>query len=262
MSIGIIGLGNIGYSLVQGLASAGLEETITAFDHNAYAESRAKRDYATMVVSDNIAAVFESEVVCVCIRTSQVNQFLIDNSAFFKRDNVLVFLSSGLKIDLIKKAIGQHNCEILRVIANVNVASQNGQTIMLKNRNDLVYAKVTALFRRVGSVIEVDTEEQLDILSVLTGCTPAIVALFFESLIESGMTIGVSRHQTEDLIENCMHKTLNTMHEKELTPWELRQRVCSPGGVLIKYLREIENDTTFKNNVANWLPQILAALQK
>lgn len=263
MKIGIIGLGNIGYSISQGLTKSGLGGSIVAYDHNQHALKRAKNDFQNIQFSDCIENIFTySEVILICIRTAQIEEFLSLNSKYFIEGKSVVFLSAGEKIDFIKKLLKESKAILLRAITNVNVSSRLGYTFVLKSKNEEANKLLLELFGKLGKVNEVDSENQLDLLSLLSGCTPAIIALFFESLVESGVAIGVSKMQTTEIIEDTIHQTLKTLKDNNLSACELKQSVCTPGGIVEAQLRALENETDFKNDVVSWLPKILATASK
>lgn len=263
MKIGIIGLGNIGHSLLQGLSKSGMDESIIAYDHNSQALQKAKNDFQNIRFSDCIEGIFtHSEVILVCIRTTQIEEFLFVSSKYFAERKTVVFLSAGVKIDFFNKLLKESKAILLRAITNVNVASCVGYTFVLKSENEAANKLVIDLFGKLGKVNEVGSENQLDLFSLLSGCTPAIIATFFESLVESGVAIGVPRMQTTEIIENTIHQTLKTIKDNNISALELKRRVCTPGGIVETQLEKLENETEFKIDVAGWLPKILASASK
>ena len=260
--IGIIGLGNIGYSLASGLLLNESETNVSAFDHNSYNYNRAKSSIKKLVLKDNISEVIISaNIIFICIRTNQITDFLKTNAKLFTQDKIIVFLSAGIKLDEIKVLLNEADGSYFRAITNVNIISKNGYTILLKNGKEREEKMVSEVLELVGVVEGVETEEKLDILSLITGCTPAIIALFFESLIESSINLGISKIQAKEMLKKVVFQTVGTINDNNMNSRELIQSVCTPGGLVVKHLAELENETDFKEDIVNWLPKILRNLQ-
>lgn len=262
MKTGIIGLGNIGHALAEGFTKAGNQVSLCAYDHNQNAFNIAKNDFRNIEFENNVNSVFEkSELIFVCIRTSQVENFLTDYSACFENGKIAVFIQAGIKNDFLIKVMQSSDAIALRAIANINVASLNGFTFVLPTPNNKANTIVSNLFALVGKVQLIETESQLDSLSLLTGCTPALIATFYDAMIESGVAIGISKTQTEELINDTIQQTLRTINNNKLDPIEFKKRVCTAGGTVEATMKKLEHETSFRQQIVNWLPEISASLQ-
>lgn len=259
--IGVIGLGNIGFSLANGLSLKSDNLTISAYDHNSHSSDRAKMQLKNVNLLNSTSAVIKnSDLVFVCIRTHQVLGFIAKYTKEFTKDKIFVFLSAGIKQNQIKPLLKNNLQSHFRAITNVNTLSGNGYSILLKNTNVKAVGKVAEILRLVGHVDTVESEEQLDLFSIISGCTPAIIALFYESLVESGINIGISKMHSTEMLKKVVFQTINTITDNNLNSRELIQRVCTPGGLVVKHLAELENETDFKEDIVNWLPKILRNL--
>ena len=262
MKVGIIGLGNIGHALAEGFIESNKQVSLFAYDHNENAFIKAKNDFINVEFENSVESIIEkSELIFVCIRTEQVEKFLTDNFTCFKNIKTLVFIQAGIKNDFLVKAFQKSEAVAVRAITNINVASLNGFTFVLPTAINKANKIVNDVFAMVGKVQTVERESQLDLLSLLTGCTPALIATFYDAMIESGVAIGISQTQTEELINDTMQKTLRTLNNNKLNPMELKKRVCTVGGTVEATMKKLENETSFRQQIVNWLPEIFASLQ-
>ena len=259
--IGIIGLGNIGYSLAKGLLLNESKISVFAYDHNSFNHNRAKSDIDNLILKGNVAEVINTSIIIfICIRTNQIADFLKTNINSINKDKIIVFLSAGIKMTEIKVMLNDVSGCYFRAITNVNTISKNGYTLLLKNGSQKEEKMVSEVLKMVGEVDTVETEDKLDILSLATGCTPAIIALFYESLVESCISLGISKIQAKDLLKRIINQTIGTINDNNMNSRELIQSVCTPGGLVVKHLAELENETDFKEDIVNWLPKILRNL--
>ena len=170
-------------------------------------------------------------------------------------------MQAGIKNEFLIKPLKKSEAFVLRAITNINVSSLNGYTFVLTSANKEANESVKSLFSLIGTVQMTDSESELDSLSLLTGCSPALIAIFYDAMIESGISIGISKTQTEELIRDTMQRTLKNIKNNNLAPLELMKRVCTAGGSVDAAMKKLENETNFKQDIVKWLPEISASLQ-
>ena len=74
----------------------------------------------------------------------------------------------------------------------------------------------------------------------MTSSGPAIIALIIEALSDGGLSGGLPKILSEELIMEMMLGTISLIKENQLTPFELKNLVTSPGGTTISALRVLE----------------------
>ena len=84
------------------------------------------------------------------------------------------------------------------------------------------------------------TEEYLDIFLALTSSGPAIIALIIEALSDGGLSGGLQKKLSEELVIEMMLGTIGLIKEMNMTTSELKNMVTSPGGTTISALRLLE----------------------
>ena len=82
----------------------------------------------------------------------------------------------------------------------------------------------------------------LDLLkSKASSSGPAIIALIIEALSDGGLSGGLQKKLSEELVMEMILGTVNLIRETNLTTAELKNMVTSPGGTTISALRVLEN---------------------
>ena len=92
---------------------------------------------------------------------------------------------------------------------------------------DLDWAE--GILAAVGTVVRLP-ERQLDAVTGLSGSGPAYVFLMAEAMIEAGVTAGLPRDVSSQLVVGTLLGSSRMLDETGLDPAELRAAVTSPGG--------------------------------
>jgi pyrroline-5-carboxylate reductase len=91
----------------------------------------------------------------------------------------------------------------------------------------------------VGSVVRL-AERHLDAVTGVSGSGPAYIFLVAEAMIEAGVTAGLTREVSRQLVVATMLGSARMMAETGDDPAELRAAVTSPGGTTAAALRTLE----------------------
>jgi len=267
-SIGIIGVGNVGYALGRGLSQTFFSTGVTAFDKNPPKMRRLEADTGISVTDDWKNIVESAEVILLCVRTEQAPAFLSEAAPLLNSSQVVACLQAGVSLKSLKLQVAEAGCDIIRVITNINTASRLGFSIILQEENSssLDVARreeVIHLFEAVGEVMLTSSEDELNTLSVLTGCAPAVTALFLEALSNLGKEIGFQNDEVERerIVRENVQATLKTMHDLSVPPQIYKNSVAAPGGVVERILRQRESEQ-LEEAVADWFRTILTDLQE
>lgn len=96
------------------------------------------------------------------------------------------------------------------------------------------------LLRAVGEVVWVDSDEQLDAVTALSGSGPAYVFLFIEALIDGAKKLGLTDDQSRTLALATLNGATQLAALSPETPATLRERVTSKGGTTAAALAVFE----------------------
>jgi pyrroline-5-carboxylate reductase len=90
----------------------------------------------------------------------------------------------------------------------------------------------------VGHVLTLP-EKHMNTVTALSGSGPAFVALFLETMIESGEKMGLKRADSAELAVQTLLGTA-TLLDSGMSPGNLRKMVTSPGGTTAAGLKVFE----------------------
>ncbi len=156
------------------------------------------------------------------------------------KNNLLVSILAGVSLEKLIKKFPNHKC--VRVVTNIPITIGKGLTgiswgdEIKKDQKQFI----KRLFENSSKIYEFP-EDLLDIFLSVTSSGPAIIALIIEALSDGGLSGGLQKRLSEELVVEMILGTVSLIKETNLTTAELKNMVTSPGGTTISALRVLEN---------------------
>jgi pyrroline-5-carboxylate reductase len=154
---------------------------------------------------------------------------------------LIASLVLGIRIETIQRAAGLPSAAVVRCCPNLPIAQGSGFTAITPSaavRPDQ-RKLAEALFSAGGPVVQV-AEPQLDVVSVVSGSTPAWYCYLVETLTDAGVLLGLSHQLSALIAERALIGAAATLRDSQLTAAQLRAAVSSPGGSTIAGIRVLE----------------------
>ncbi|HEY4929232.1 MAG TPA: pyrroline-5-carboxylate reductase [Acidimicrobiales bacterium] len=126
---------------------------------------------------------------------------------------------------------------------------------MASTSADLDWAE--AILSAVGAVVRLP-ERHLDAVTAISGSGPAYVFLVAEAMIEAGVTAGLTRDVSKQLVVGTFVGASKMLDETGQEPAELRAAVTSPGGTTAAAVRTLE----FKAVRSAFIEAVAAATER
>jgi len=243
--IAIIGFGNIANAIITPLLDKKIiqPENIYCLVNSEKSLENIKKNYKHNINVYKSSSV-DSKIIWDCqVKLLSVKpQHLKDISEAINiknKDSLLVSILAGVSINRLTKKFPNHKC--VRVVTNIPITVGKGLTGIAWGRGITKDQKQVTkkLFESTSKIYEL-TEEYLDIFLALTSSGPAIIALIIESLSDGGLSGGLPKILSEELVMEMIVGTISLIKEKKLTTSDLKNLVTSPGGTTISALRVLE----------------------
>ena len=240
-NIAVLGGGQIGEALVSGLVASGLDaKDITVTNRSAARSEELAEAYGVNITSDNPGAVDNADVVFVSVKPYAIVDMLEEISGSLRDDVVVVSMAAGLKLPDMEKALPEGTA-VVRVMPNTPMLVGKGMNACAPGTNvsDEQLSKVEKLLQAVGEVVTVD-EKDMDVVTALSGSSPAYYFLVTEALVDAGVQLGLKRDVAEKLAAQAAAGAGAMLIESGKDPATLRANVSSPGGTTVHALRALE----------------------
>lgn len=243
MSIGFIGCGNMASAIICGIinSKAVKAEEVNIFDIYAPATQAIKSKYNVNVFDSETEIVKNSDTVVLAVKPNILASVLnkID-SALNEKDTLLISIAAGKSTEFIASQL-THDNRIIRVMPNINATV--AEAICAYTANDKATdddKKLTEkIFSAVGEIIYLE-ENYFPLFGVLGGCTPALAYMFIDELARAGVKNGMKKDIALKISAQAVLGSAKMILESEEHPYDLIDKVCSPGGTTIEAVTSLQ----------------------
>ena len=243
--IAIIGFGNIASAIVTPLLDNKLiqPENVFCVVNTEKSFENIKENYKYKInvyesSSQYSKIVWDCRVKLLSVKPQHLKD-IVEADNIRTKDNLLVSILAGVSINRLTQKFPNHKC--VRVVTNIPITIGKGLTGISWGEEITEDQKqfTKKLFENTSKIYEF-TEDYLDIFLALTSSGPAIIALIIEALSDGGLSGGLPKIISEELVMEMILGTIFLIKENKLTTSELKNLVTSPGGTTISALRVLE----------------------
>lgn len=243
-SLGVIGAGVMGRTLIKGLLSAGLltRDQIWAADRSGDTREEVGREIGVAVYDDYRAAMPATDVVLVCVKPKQVGAAMATARESAPGPGTLfISILAGVTTAQAETALGLPNPWV-RAMPNTPCVIGEGMTVVCRGRDATPAHLELArrIFAAVGRCEEVD-EQYCNAITALSGSGPAYMYLVMEALADAGVRVGLPRDLALTLVAQTMLGSARMVQQTGRHPAALRDDVTTPAGSTIGGLLMLED---------------------
>ena len=246
IKIAVIGFGNIAKAIITPLLEKNLisPEDIYCLVNSKESLENIKKNFKYDVNifqadSKESNLIWDCQVKLLSVKPQQLKEISeLDNHK--KNENLLVSILAGVSLDKLIQQFPNHRC--VRVVTNIPITVGKGLTGIAWGEDISEDQKqfTKKLFKNSSKIYEF-TEDYLDTFLALTSSGPAIIALIIEALSDGGLSGGLQKKLSEELVMEMILGTITLIKQNNLSTADLRTMVTSPGGTTISALRVLEN---------------------
>ena len=243
IKVSIIGCGNIGLSILQGLLK---DKTIAAENIIATRRNISELDYlkefGVILSSDNIKAVKESDLIVIAVKPYNIVNVLEEIKEHLNPErHILISVTTGVTISQIREAV-RISVPIFRVMPNISASVGRSVSCICHNETDLkVVESVKYLFDIIGTTMTID-EDLMESATVLGACGIAYVLRFIRAMIQGGIQIGFDAGTASAIVNQTVKGAAELLIVRKEHPEFEIDKVTTPKGCTIVGLNEMEHN--------------------
>ncbi len=240
MNVTIIGTGNLGASLALGLNQASFVDQLT-LTRKSNRPNQTLADAGLEVITDNLKAVQEADVVILCVKPFKVEEVVVEIAPVLKPSTILVSVATGIPIETIKASLGEHASNpVFRAMPNTAASVNESVTCIAHlNQEKNTCDKVEQIFNTIGTSILID-ESLMDAATVLGACGIAYVMRFVRAMVQGGIEIGFDSKTANQITNQTIKGAIELLIQNGKHPEEEIDKVTTPKGCTIAGLNEME----------------------
>ncbi len=246
MKIGILGIGNIGAIFAESFAHEfsknNRDDQLYLYDINSEKCQRLSNYPCIRIAQEPLELCRESEIIFIAVKPQDAGQLfsLIKNLDYSKK--VVVSTMTGITTTRIESELVTRN--VVRIMPNVPISIGKGVIgiCFMEPFEEEKRQLITRLLGVLGCVVPI-REKDFAALTALSGSSPAFVFVIVETLIDAGLMMGLSYDVAKKLVlETLTGSAQMLLHDDEIHPAVMRNKVTSPAGTTIEGIYTLERE--------------------
>lgn len=253
MKIGFVGAGNMGGAIIRGILNRQLfsPQDILVSSLPSPQLDQLVADTGVILCPDNSNLIEKSDIVFLAVKP-QVMPAVLQAAApaILRRRPLLVSIAAGTSLQQLQNfAAAETSLPIIRVMPNINALAGEGAAAVCgnpwvsKEQTDAILN----IFRAFGKAWELP-EKDFGTFAAVAGCSPAYACLFIDALSRTAVKHGLPKDLATRIAAQAVYGSARMVMETDDTPWDLIDKVCSPGGTTVAGLIALE-DNAFVSSV-------------
>jgi pyrroline-5-carboxylate reductase len=235
----LVGAGKMGGAMLEGWLKAGADpQKIVALDPGPPPEILALLKQHGIRHNPPVDSITDAEVVLTAVKPQVADDVLSPLRGLAKTKPLILSIMAGKTIAKLAGYFGD-NSSIIRTMPNTPAAVGRGITGMVGNAHvsPAQMALAEQLLSTIGEVVRVDTEDQIDWVTGVSGSGPAYIFFMTECLTAAGESLGLSPKIAEQLARATVAGSGELMRQSGMDAATLRKNVTSPKGTTYEALQ-------------------------
>ncbi len=244
MKVLVIGAGNMGLAYAESIAkSEHLKKGDLLISDNAPAKTQELRKKSHFEVYDDIADCAPlADIIFIAVKPYHIEELFGKLKKHMVEDQIVISIMAGVTIKTI-----QDHLNIKKVVrAMPNLPAQVGKGLTSFTASDevsrLELSTVESLLDTTGRSVRLDSENDIDASTGISGSGPAYVFYFMQSMLEAALDMGFSDYDSKVLVSTTFEGAIELFKRNKLTPEKWMDKVASEGGTTRAALDSMEDN--------------------
>jgi pyrroline-5-carboxylate reductase len=240
--IAIIGGGNLGTAIAEGLISSGFTkpEHIIITKRN-ISTLKSLEEKGVLISNNNVDAVQFADWIILAVKPFQIKDILESLQPYLDaKRHVLISVITGIWVKDIQSVLG-NAFTLFRAMPNTAIAIQQSMTCICSHHANEEQTKfVSDLFDQLGKSVFIE-EKLMDAATVLGACGTAYAMRYIRANIQGGIEIGFSAATASLIAAQTVKGAAELLLTKHTHPEQEIDKVTTPKGCTIAGLNEMEH---------------------
>lgn len=243
-NLSILGCGTMGTAVLNSILSndtSARPQSISTLTNSERSKSELKAKYGSQIETylGNKEAIKKADVIILGLKPYMCASVLGQVKEEIK-GKLIISLVAGWTIE----QLSEYSTKVARVMTNTPAKFGYGMAAI--SVSDEVAANenheldtINKLMANIGKTLIIP-DSKMDTATSLIGSGPAFVLLMLESMIDSGVKLGLSYEDSRKSVLQVVEGTVKMTEETGLHPAVLKSQVCTPGGTTINGVAKME----------------------
>ena len=235
MKIAIIGAGNMGGSIARGLAKGTIipASDIIVSNPTQNKLDKLKAEFpALQVTNDNQEAVTGADMIIFAVKPWLMK--LVVKELKLKGTQILISVAAGIPFEELTHYAADKEMTMFRLIPNTAISEMESMTL-IASRN------ATKEQEQMGLAMLIP-EEKIAATTAMTSCGIAYVLKYIQAAMQAGIEMGIYPKDGMRMVAQSVKGAAELILNSNTHPSVEIDKVCTPGGITIKGINELEHE--------------------
>ncbi len=247
MKLTVIGGGNMGLTYAKGIHKAGiLGKQIYILEKGDEFEKLKSNESDFSVFNSPESCIASSDIILLAVKPFHAEDVFNAIKEYTNEKQLIISVMAGVKINTIQNGLGIE--KVVRSMPNLPAMIGKGMTGFTSSESVTPKEEeiVAKLLSSTGETVKVETEDDIDKITGLSGSGTAYILYFMEGLMNAAEEFGFSKDDAKKIVAQTFDGAIELFRQNELSTSEWIDKVCSKGGTTIEAIKSFES-----NNVKN-----------
>lgn len=251
-TLGFIGMGNMAGAIAGGI----IDQQILDRKDICFYDPSGKNVLGLAQASNNKELAAQCRHILLAVKPNQIDSVLTEICAE-SENKAIGSIAAGVDLQRLQRLAPK--ARLLRIMPNT--CAQIGKSYTCLNSDHMLTEQEFDLFHRIfsalGQVLLVE-EGYFNVCAAVCSCGVAFGHMLVESMADGGVVCGMNKAKSVEMAAWAILGACEMILKSNKTPMELKDQICSPGGMTAKAMQALENGG-FRGDV---IGAIEAAYQK
>ena len=240
MNVAILGFGNLGKSIANGLLKNDQLNRLYATRKKDDESFESNNDKRVILSQDNTEAVINSDIIILTVQPKQFEYLALEIKDYIKQNKVIISPITGISIEELENKLGKEN-KIIRCMTNTAIGVGHAVSCLCSNNageNDIEI--VRGIFDNLGHTIIID-EKNMQAATVICASGIAFWMRLIRATAQGGIQLGFESDQAMEMSMKTALGAAKLLEKNNSHPEDEIDKVTTPNGCTIEGLIEMEH---------------------
>ncbi|UII25711.1 pyrroline-5-carboxylate reductase [Fulvivirga maritima] len=244
MKVLVIGAGNMGLAYAKALVRSELlqRQNLMISDTDPKKTEELKTISRFEVHTDLTECLPKADIIFIAVKPYHAEDLFSEIKSLIVPEQIIISIMAGVTIKSMQDGLG-----IKKVVrAMPNLPAQVGKGLTSFTASDevsrLELSTVEKLLSTTGKAVRLDTENDIDASTGISGSGPAYVFYFMQSMMDAAKKMGFSDHDSKVLVSQTFEGAVELFNKSNISPQSWMNRVASKGGTTRAALDSMEDN--------------------
>ena len=241
MKTAIIGAGNMGGSIARGLAKGTIipADDIIVSNPTQGKLDKLKAEFpALQVTNDNQEAVNGADMIIFAVKPWLMKRVVKDLQ--LKDKQILISVAAGISFEELAHYVADKEMTMFRIIPNTAISEMESMTL-IASHNATKEQLLLDIFNQMGLAMLIP-EEKIAATTAMTSCGIAYALKYIQAAMQAGIELGIYPKDGMRMVAQSVKGAAELILNNDTHPSVEIDKVCTPGGITIKGINELEHE--------------------